>query len=214
MSLPMPQGTSYQGSARFYDLLFGATNRWLSRVGVAICNLPAGARVLDLCCGTGSHLDLYRGKPCALFGLDASAAMLAVARGRLGDGAHLDLGDATSLPYADGTFDIVSCKLALHEMPPEARRAVVAEARRVLKADGRILLIDFHPGPFDPGRGWITRAVVVAVEFIAGGEHYKNQRQFIASGGLPALAREQGLRVESQVLMGGGAFALHCLAAA
>jgi ubiquinone/menaquinone biosynthesis C-methylase UbiE len=209
----MPQ-TSYQGAARLYDLLFGATNRWLSRSGIALWPAPPGARILDVCCGTGSHLDLYRGKPYALFGLDVSPAMLAAARGRLGDGAHLDLGDATRLPYASGTFDLVSCKLALHEMPPETRRALLAEARRVLKTDGRILLIDFHPGPFDAGKGWITRAVVVAVEFIAGGEHYKNQRQFIASGGLPALAREQGLQVESQRLMGDGAFAVLCLAEA
>jgi demethylmenaquinone methyltransferase/2-methoxy-6-polyprenyl-1,4-benzoquinol methylase len=138
--------------------------------------------------------------------------MLAVAHARLGDRAHLDQGNATSLPYAGGAFDLVSCKLALHEMPPEMRSTVLAEARRVMKTDGRILLIDFHPGPFDPGRGWITRGVVVAVEFIAGGEHYKNQRQFIASGGLPALARGQGLRVENQMLMGGGAFAVYCLA--
>ena len=208
----MPQ-TNYQGTARFYDLLFGSTNRWLSRAGVALWPAPPGARVLDLCCGTGSHLALYHDKPCSLFGLDASPGMLAVARARLGHRAHLDLGDATRLPYAGGTFELVSCKLALHEMPRDTCRAVLTEARRVLKADGRILLIDFHPGPFDPGRGWLTRGVVVAVEFIAGGEHYKNQRQFIASGGLPALVRELGLRIETQMLMGGGAFAVQCLSA-
>jgi len=208
----MPQ-SSYQGAARFYDLLFGATNRWLSRAAIALWPAPPGALILDVCCGTGSHLAFYREAHGSLFGLDASPAMLGAARRRLGAAAHLDLGDATRLPYAAGHFDLVSCKLALHEMPPEARRAVLADARRVLKPAGRILLVDFHPGPFGPGRGWLTRAVVVTVEFIAGGEHYKNQRQFIASGGLPALARDLGLRIERQLLLGGGAFAALSLSA-
>lgn len=208
----MPQ-TNYQGAARFYDLIFGAFNRWLSRSAIALWPISPGARVLDVCCGTGSHLAFYQDTGCALFGLDASPAMLGAARRRLGSGAHLDLGDATRLPYSAGAYDLVSCKLALHEMPPDARRAVLSEARRVLKPGGRILLIDFRPGPFDPGRGWIMRAAVVAVEFIAGGEHYKNQRQFIASGGLPALARQLGFHIEGLLLLGGGAFAVLCLSA-
>jgi ubiquinone/menaquinone biosynthesis C-methylase UbiE len=201
----------YRSIASVYDLLFGSVNRPLSRAGVALSRPRAGMRVLDVCCGTGSHLEGFQGHQCVLFGLDASPSMLVVAQGRLGEAAHLDRGDATRLPYARGAFDIVGCKLALHEMPAGVRASVLGEARRVLKPGGRIVLVDFHPGPYEQLKGWITRAVIVGVEFIAGWEHFKNHRQFLASGGLRALAKEQGLQVEMQVLLGGGNFAVQCL---
>jgi ubiquinone/menaquinone biosynthesis C-methylase UbiE len=201
----------YRGIASFYDLLFGSVIGPLSLVGVALSRPRVGMRVLDVCCGTGSHLGRYQLHQCALFGLDASPDMLAVAQARLGTGAHLDRGDATCLPYANSAFDLVSCQLALHSISAEDRAAVLEEARRVLKPDGRILLIDFHPGPYELLRGWLTRAAVVAVEFIAGGEHYGNHRQFMASGGLRGLAHEQGLQIERQLVLNGGNFAVQCL---
>jgi demethylmenaquinone methyltransferase/2-methoxy-6-polyprenyl-1,4-benzoquinol methylase len=200
----------YRNIASIYDLLFGSVNRPLSRVGVTLSQARAGMRVLDVCCGTGTHLEAFQGRQCVLFGLDASPAMLRVAQGRLRETAHLDRGDGTRLPYARGAFDVVGCKLALHEMPAEARASVLEEARRVLKPGGRLVLIDFHPGPYEQLRGWIIRLVIVGVEFIAGREHYKNHRQFLASGGLVALGQGQGLQVETQVLLSGGNFAVQC----
>jgi ubiquinone/menaquinone biosynthesis C-methylase UbiE len=201
----------YRGIASVYDLLFGRVNRPLSLAGIAMSRPHAGMRVLDICCGTGSHLEGYQLYRCALFGLDASPDMLAVARGRLGKGAHLDRADARQLPYASTAFDVVTCKLALHALSAEARALVVAEAKRVLKRDGRIMLIDFHPGPYESIRGWFTRVVIVVVEFIAGREHFRNHRDFVKSGGLTALAREQGLQIEMELLLSGGNFAVQCL---
>ena len=202
---------SYRGIADFYDRLFESTNRGLSLAGIRMCHPQKGARVLDVCCGTGSQLALYQRYQCRLSGLDASPAMLGVARRRLGAAAQLNLGDATRMPYADRRFDLVSCKLALHEMPPGMRAAVLGETKRVLKSDGRILLIDFRPGPYQPLKGWISRAVSFVAEFAAGGEHFKNQRQFLAAGGLPMLAQQQDLRIEKQHVMAGGTFAVLCL---
>ena len=201
----------YRGIASVYDVLFGHVNRPLSLVGVALSKPQAGMRVLDICCGTGSHLEGYQPYECAVFGLDLSPDMLAIAHGRLGKGAHLDRADARHLPYASKAFDVVSCKLALHALSADARALVMAEARRVLKPDGCIVLIDFHPGPYESVRGWFTRAVIVLVEFVAGSEHFRNHGDFVKSGGLRALAREQGLQIETEVLLSAGNFAAQCL---
>jgi len=211
MTGPRDNPTRYSWIASIYDLVFGPINRPLERAGVGASHCAAGMRVLDVCCGTGSHLEGFQRRGCLVFGLDASPGMLAMAQSRLGGDAHLDLGDARRLPYAHGVFDVVTCKLALHEMPAEARASIVSEARRVLKPGGRIVLIDFRPGPYESMRGLLTRAAIVAVEYLAGGDHFKNHRQFLGSGGLLALARTQGLQVEKQLVLIGSNFAILCL---
>jgi ubiquinone/menaquinone biosynthesis C-methylase UbiE len=59
--------------------------------------------------------------------------MLEMARMRLGDSAQLELVDATCMPYEHRKFDLVIAKLALHEMQPQTRSAVLSEMKRVLK---------------------------------------------------------------------------------
>jgi ubiquinone/menaquinone biosynthesis C-methylase UbiE len=51
--------------------------------------------------------------------------------------------------------------LVLHEMGHSTRIDVLAEMKRVLKENGRILLIDFHPGPIQPFQGWLTKLVIL-----------------------------------------------------
>src|SRR6185436_2445719 len=74
----------------------------LARVG-----LEPGGLVLDVGCGVGAFLRLVAergGRPC---GIDASQALLDVARSRLPD-ADLRHGDMEALPYADDSFDLVT----------------------------------------------------------------------------------------------------------
>jgi ubiquinone/menaquinone biosynthesis C-methylase UbiE len=200
----------YDNVAGIYDRLFGPMSRGLRLVGILMFRPAKGMAVLDVGCGTGAHLELYRRYQCHLFGLDASPSMLGVGRKRLAGMAQLELGDATRMPYADGTFDLVMSMLTLHEMSPETRSAVLGEMKRVLKPDGRILLIDFHTGPYQPRQGWISRAVIVLSELAAGSRHFRNHRRFLAEGGLPTLAAKHGLRVEKQEILAGGALAVQC----
>jgi len=167
--------------------------------------------VLDVGCGTGAHLILYRSAQVDLFGIDASPAMIEVARQKLGDRAKLHLGDASDMPYSDQSFDLVSSMLALHEMDPGTRSAVIGEMKRVLKKSGRILLIDFHPGPLRPVYGWIARTVIHSVEAVAGGDHFRNYRHFMRIKGLPTLIKEHQLAVEEWRTAAGGALALFLL---
>src|SRR5215207_7339242 len=68
--------------------------------------LRPGQLVLDIGCGVGAFLRLVAERGARPFGLDASEALLEVARQRIPD-ADLRVGDMEALPYDDDTFDLV-----------------------------------------------------------------------------------------------------------
>ena len=197
---------AYRNIAWVYDRLFENMNKGLRLAGIRMLRPSKGMNILDVGCGTGSHLELYQRYGCNLYGIDLSPSMLEAARARLGDSARLELGDATSMPYEDHKFDLIISMLSLHEMAQQTRPGVLSEMKRVLKDDGRILLIDFHPGPYQPLQGWISKVIIFFSELAAGREHYRNYRQFIASKGLSTLAAQSSLEVEKQSILAGGTF--------
>jgi ubiquinone/menaquinone biosynthesis C-methylase UbiE len=198
----------YRNIARMYDRLFENMNKGLRLAGVRMFRPSKGMNILDVGCGTGTHLELYQRYQCNLYGIDLSPSMLEVARARLGDSALLELGDATRMPYKDRKFDLIISMLSLHEMAQQTRSGVLSEMKRVLIDDGRILLIDFHPGPYQPFQGWISKVIIFFSELAAGGEHFKNYRQFIATKGLSTLVTQNKLEVEKQNILAGGTFAI------
>ena len=202
----------YRNYAGIYDRLFDSMNKGLKLVGIRMFRPSKGMNILDVGCGTGSHLELYQRYKCDLFGIDLSPSMLSVARERLGDTAQLDLGNATEMPYEDDKFDLVISMLSLHEMSPDTRSAVIGEIKRVLKSDGRLLLIDFHPGPYQPFQGWVSKTIIFFSELAAGREHFKNYRQFMAIGGIATLLSQHQMVMEKQSILAGGTFAV-CLVA-
>ncbi len=205
---------TYRKVAQLYDNLFGSATKELRLAGLGMFRPDRNMSVLDVGCGTGVHLALYQRSHSHLFGIDSSPAMLEVAHQRLGGSVALTLGDGAAMPYADGKFDMVLSMLTLHGMPSETRAAAVCEMKRVLKDSGRLLLIDFHPGPYRPLQGWLSRVVVVVVEFFAGREHFASHLDFMRKGGLAGLAADNGLSVQKQRLMAGGVFAIQLSAQA
>ena len=201
----------YHNSARWYDTLVGPLTDDIRAVGLRMFPTKEGMLVLDVACGTGTLLDLYQQTGCRVFGIDASVAMLEVARAKLDHAADLRLGDATRMPYADGRFDLITIVLALHEMPASDRSAVLNEVTRVMKKDGRVLLIDYHPGPIRVPEGWLAKTVITFFEVIAGGEHLRNYRDFLAHDGLPTLIARHDLTVEKKRIVGGGNLGLFLL---
>ncbi len=195
---------SYRFIAAIYDHVLEPLNKGLRGLGLRLRPPQPGMKVLDVCCGTGIHLKMYHDKGCEIHGVDLSPAMLAVAQRRLGQHAALSRADATSLPYGDGLFDLVLCMLALHEMTPEARDIVIGEMNRVMRPDGEMLLIDFHPGPFHGMKGFIANSIITIAEYFAGGEHYANSRIFLRSGGLTPHLERAGLLKSTERIVGGG----------
>ncbi|HEY6434208.1 MAG TPA: metalloregulator ArsR/SmtB family transcription factor [Acetobacteraceae bacterium] len=106
-----------------------------------------GGRLLDIGTGTGRVLELLGPRVDEGLGVDASKAMLALARSRLARAglAHCSvrLADMYRLPLADASFDIAVLQMVLHhaEQPDTA----IAEAARLLRAGGRLIVVDLAP---------------------------------------------------------------------
>ena len=103
-----------------------------------------GRRILDAGCGSGPLSAALRDRGAIMTGFDSSAAMLKLARRRLGDDADLQLADlGRPLPYPDAAFDDVVASLVLHYLGNWT--APLAELRRVLKPGGRLIASVMHP---------------------------------------------------------------------
>jgi ubiquinone/menaquinone biosynthesis C-methylase UbiE len=143
-------------SPRFYDWLaaaytFGREARMRERT-LEIAGVAAGEAVLDVGCGTGTLALAARrrvGESGSVRGIDASEEMIDRARAksaRYGLPVTFEVAAAQSLPFADAAFDVVFCSLAVHHLPEDARVGALAEMRRVLKLDGRALIVEFSRG--------------------------------------------------------------------
>jgi ubiquinone/menaquinone biosynthesis C-methylase UbiE len=201
----------YRNTAKWYDGIIGPMTIGLRNIGLKMYPVQEGMTVLDIGCGTGAQLRLYQKRNCRVYGIDVSPAMIEVAGNKLGSEAHIHIGSATDMEFGDDQFDLVSCVMALHEMPPQVREDVLKEAKRVLKSEGRMLLIDFHPGPINKFKGVFSKVIITLAEMIAGGEHYKNYRHYIGNGGLPRLIDSLGFHIEDQKIVSGGNFGLFLL---
>ncbi len=144
-----------EASAARYDhqveVLFGGGAAAMRRQALvplreALRRCGAGARLLDIGCGTGAFLrEVKRNHPrLAVTGLDLSAPYLAVARRRLAPWSRVALIETTAeaMPLPAAAFDVVTCLYLFHELPAPVRRAVVAEIRRVLKPGGMLIVVD------------------------------------------------------------------------
>ncbi|WP_255687195.1 class I SAM-dependent methyltransferase [Pseudonocardia sp. TRM90224] len=111
---------------------------------------PGSGLCLDLCCGTGQYVAMLDGTGRQVVGLDRSIDQLRIAQRRAGP---LIQGDAAQLPFADGTFDLVTAMWISTDVDDFA--AVVAESARVLRPGGTLLIYGVHPcfnGPCVEGR--------------------------------------------------------------
>jgi len=176
----------YVSSANFYDpMLYLA----LKPIREAVMNelLPyKNSAILDLCCGTGNQLKLlsktgFKDLHC----LDLSEEMLKIA----GKGNHpikIYAQDATKTSFDDASFDIVMLSFAIHEKDRETQEKLLEEVHRLVRKDGFVLIVDFA---FDEKTTLIGKMGIVLVEWIAGGEHYRNFRGYIENDGLESLLK-------------------------
>ncbi|WP_459947807.1 class I SAM-dependent methyltransferase [Desulfocastanea catecholica] len=110
------------------------------------------ARILDICCGTGSvTLSFAEKYPDALtIGYDFSIGMLHKAKQKdVANRITLVQGDASRLSYIDDCFNVVCCSHALYELQGRARTDALKEMKRVVKPNGQVLIME-HEVPRNP----------------------------------------------------------------
>jgi ubiquinone/menaquinone biosynthesis C-methylase UbiE len=141
-----------------YDLLVWLLTRRSDRAFreqlASFAHLSANESVLDIGCGTGTLAIVAKGQVGAtgkVFGIDASPAMIARAAAkaaRAGIDVCFKNALAEALPFPEGQFDVVLSTLMLHHLPGNVRQQCAREIRRVLKPQGRALVVDFaHAQP-------------------------------------------------------------------
>lgn len=121
---------------------FETATGWHSRIRYEfVLPLTAGKRVLDIACGNGFGTVRLAERAAAAVGVDASSA--AVARARIECArpnitySHVSSG---SLPFDDGSFDVIACLETLEHVPVRLQPTFLAELRRVLAPEGVLVL--------------------------------------------------------------------------
>jgi ubiquinone/menaquinone biosynthesis C-methylase UbiE len=115
---------------------------------VALSGIRPGDQVLDVGCGTG-----YFARRAAravtpggrVVGIDPSPPVIDYATRTAPSHCTFTLASAEQLPQPDASVDVVISSLAIHHLPPAQRPTALREMRRVLRPDGRLLIVDFRP---------------------------------------------------------------------
>lgn len=113
------------------------------------------ARILEICCGRGSALTAWaRLGFSRAVGLDLSLGLL-----RLYAGLEPRVaGDIRAMPFADASCDIVAVHGGLHHLPALADlEATLREVRRVMRPDGRVVIVEPWSTPFLTGVHALSR---------------------------------------------------------
>ncbi len=137
------------GSAQAQGEIWGARARdwaavqepnWLPIYTEVLKRIGAGPgiRLLDVGCGAGGALTIARELGAEVSGLDASEALVEVARERLA-GANITIGEMEELPFQDEEFDLVTGFYSF-QFAADIVRAL-SEARRVCGAGGRVIAL-------------------------------------------------------------------------
>lgn len=107
-----------------------------------ITDLPDGALILEVACGTGHTTELLRDRQLEFIACDLTPNMLQMLQARLGADLRLVRSDAMCLPFADASFDLVISTRFMHLFEPTSQQRLLIEMRRVLRPGGR-LIVDF-----------------------------------------------------------------------
>lgn len=110
----------------------------------ALCGDVAGLDLLDAGCAAGEHSAFFAGAGARVIAIDASPAMVALARERIATRARILQADLEApLPVATGSIDLIVSSLALHYLASWS--TPLREFRRILRIGGRFVFSTHHP---------------------------------------------------------------------
>jgi demethylmenaquinone methyltransferase/2-methoxy-6-polyprenyl-1,4-benzoquinol methylase len=149
-----------------YDLITvllsgGRDRHWKERL-VRMAGVQPGTRALDLACGTGDIAFALAGRGAQVTGLDITYRMLQLATQKRSAGSPVAFlaGDMTALPFAGGSFDVVTTGYGLRNVP--RLDVALSEIHRVLRPGGLLLSLDFNrPEPAIVRAVYLTYLTVV-----------------------------------------------------
>jgi SAM-dependent methyltransferase len=160
--------------------------------------------ILDVACGTGALATIMARKARHITGIDLSDEYIAAAQCRIGrkgiKNVIFEVRDAGNLSdYENKQFDLAVTSMAVHQFDSSLAVKILAEMKRIA---ARVIIADYnHHMP----RRW-GRSVAWSIEYLAGGDHYRNFRTYMRLGGIHYFARQSGIYILSEEIRGGGVF--------
>ncbi len=149
-----------------------------------------GARaLLDAGCGTGRRLAAVKGRVALATGVDLVPEMPRAGRRLDPERSGLVVSDLRALPYADGTFDLLWCRLVLGHL--RELEGAYRELRRVAVDGAELVVTDFHPAASAAGHSRTFRDAEGHVHQV---EHHVHARERHA-----AAARGTGWSLEASI---------------
>jgi SAM-dependent methyltransferase len=182
------QGELWGAAARDWAELQEQTATPLWEAMLEAAGVGSDTRFLDAGCGAGGASVLAAQHGSKVSGIDASDAMIALARERV-PGGDFRLGDLEALPYEDDVFDAIIAANSV--MYAEEPKTALAEIRRICASDGRVVVSTWG-APDDCEARHILKAVVEALPSPPPGE---GPFALSAPGALESLVERAGLTV-------------------
>ena len=158
----------FDGVAKRYDLVndllsLGRTKAWRKAATKIIAPAP-GMQILDLAAGPGSSSEPLHKAGATVFATDFSEGMLAVGR-KTRPYLNFSKADALNLPFEANRFDVVTISYGLRNTADYPK--ALAEALRVTKPGGRIVVVEFSHPTWRPFRTIYTEYLMKALPAIA-----------------------------------------------
>ena len=158
----------FDGVAKRYDLVndlfsLGRTKAW-RKAATKIIAPKAGMQILDLAAGPGSSSEPLHKAGATVFATDFSEGMLAVGR-KSRPYLNFSKADALNLPFEENRFDVVTISYGLRNTVDYPK--ALAEARRVTKPGGRMVVVEFSHPTWRPFRTIYTEYLMKALPAIA-----------------------------------------------
>ncbi|MEM9236494.1 MAG: methyltransferase domain-containing protein [Verrucomicrobiota bacterium] len=158
----------------YADRIFPACYDWLMGMGKldrrrSGALKPVRGEILEIGIGTGRNLDHYPTPVDQLTGIDPNPGMLRQLAGRSRDHrikVDCHRASADALPFADSSFDTVVSTHTLCSLPDRA--GALAEIRRVLRPDGRLVFLEHGLSPDDAVAQWQRRLNGIQRRFAVG----------------------------------------------
>jgi demethylmenaquinone methyltransferase / 2-methoxy-6-polyprenyl-1,4-benzoquinol methylase len=165
---PHEVAAMFDGVAEKYDrtnavLALRQDRRWRHAVAEAL-DLRRGEKALDLAAGTGTSSEPFVDAGILTVPCDFSLGMLRVGRKRRPDLAFV-AGDATRLPFADGSFDAVTISFGLRNVADV--NGALGEMLRVTRPGGRLVVCEFSHPTWAPWRTVYTEYLMRALPRVA-----------------------------------------------
>jgi len=158
----------FDGVAKRYDLVndllsLGRTKAWRKAATKIIAPAP-GIQILDLAAGPGSSSEPLHKAGATVFATDFSEGMLAVGR-KTRPYLNFSKADALNLPFEANRFDVVTISYGLRNTVDYPK--ALAEALRVTKPGGRMVVVEFSHPTWRPFRTIYTEYLMKALPAIA-----------------------------------------------